>query len=438
MFNRLQKKFSKIFNDIRGHGKISEENISKAIREIRIALLESDVNYKVVSSFINRVKDNALGAKVFDSITPGQQFIKIVLDELIDFLSSDQKDFNFNKSGTTFLVLAGLQGSGKTTTSAKIASFLKREFNKKPLLVAADLERPAAIEQLRTLSKSNNIDFYSDRSNKAIEVVANSMRYAKTNNNDLVIIDTAGRLHTNNLLMDELDSIITMTSANEILYVADGMTGQDAVNSSKLFSDKVNLTGVILTKMDGDSGGGVALSVKEVTGCPIKFITTGESINKFEKFNPDSIARRILGLSDILGLVEKAQKNFDQKNALELEKKIISNQFNFNDFSNQLKQFSKLGSLTEISSFIPGLKKIKNFDFNENQFKWLEAIIGSMTNKEKENPSIINGSRRARIAKGSGRTINEVNRLIKQFNQLKSLMKKTKKMKLGRFPFKLN
>ena len=438
MFNRLQKKFSKIFNDIRGHGKISEENISKAIREIRIALLESDVNYKVVSSFINRVKDNALGAKVFDSITPGQQFIKIVLDELIDFLSSDQKDFNFNKSGTTFLVLAGLQGSGKTTTSAKIASFLKREFNKKPLLVAADLERPAAIEQLRTLSKSNNIDFYSDRSNKAIEVVANSMRYAKTNKNDLVIIDTAGRLHTNNLLMDELDSIITMTSANEILYVADGMTGQDAVNSSKLFSDTVNLTGVILTKMDGDSGGGVALSVKEVTGCPIKFITTGESINKFEKFNPDSIARRILGLSDILGLVEKAQKNFDQKNAQELEKKIISNQFNFNDFSNQLKQFSKLGSLAEISSFIPGLKKNKNFDFNENQFKWLEAIIGSMTNKEKENPSIINGSRRARIAKGSGRTINEVNRLIKQFNQLKSLMKKTKKMKLGRFPFKLN
>lgn len=438
MFNRLQEKFSKIFNDIRGHGKISEENISKAIREIRIALLESDVNYKVVSSFINRVKDNALGAKVFDSITPGQQFIKIVLDELIDFLSSDQKDFNFNKSGTTFLVLAGLQGSGKTTTSAKIASFLKREFNKKPLLVAADLERPAAIEQLRTLSKSNNIDFYSDQSNKAIEVVANSMRYAKTNKNDLVIIDTAGRLHTNNLLMDELKSIITLTSANEIFYVADGMTGQDAVNSSKLFSDMVNLTGVILTKMDGDSGGGVALSVKEVTGCPIKFITTGEGINKFEKFNPDSIARRILGLSDILGLVEKAQKNFDQKNAQELEKKIISNQFNFNDFSNQLKQFSKLGSLAEISSFIPGLKKIKNFDFNENQFKWLEAIIGSMTNKEKENPSIINGSRRARIAKGSGRTINEVNRLIKQFNQLKSLMKKTKKMKLGRFPFKLN
>ena len=209
MFNRLQEKFSKIFYDIRGHGKISEENISKAIREIRIALLESDVNYKVVSSFINRVKDNALGAKVFDSITPGQQFIKIVLDELIDFLSSDQKDFNFNKSGTTFLVLAGLQGSGKTTTSAKIASFLKREFNKKPLLVAADLERPAAIEQLSTLSKSNNIDFYSDQSSKSIEVVANSMRYAKTNKNDLVIIDTAGRLHTNNLLMDELKSIIT-------------------------------------------------------------------------------------------------------------------------------------------------------------------------------------------------------------------------------------
>ena len=438
MFSRLQEKFSKIFNDIRGHGKISEENISKAIREIRIALLESDVNYKVVSSFISRVKDSALGAKVFDSITPGQQFIKIVLDELIDFLSSDQKDFNFNKSGTTFLVLAGLQGSGKTTTSAKIASFLKREFNKKPLLVAADLERPAAIEQLRTLSKSNNIDFYSDHSSKAIEVVANSMRYAKTNKNDLVIVDTAGRLHTNNLLMDELESIISLTSANEILYVADGMTGQDAVNSSKLFFDRVNLTGVILTKMDGDSGGGVALSIKEVTGCPIKFITTGENINKFEKFNPDSIARRILGLSDILGLVEKAQKNFDQKNALELEKKIISNQFNFNDFSNQLKQFSKLGSLAEISSFIPGLKKIKNSDFNENQFKWLEAIIGSMTNKEKENPSIINGSRRARIAKGSGRTINEVNRLIKQFNQLKSLMKKTKKMKLGRFPFKLN
>ena len=440
MFNKLQNKFSKIFSDIRGHGKISEDNISKAIREIRIALLESDVNFKVVSAFIKRVKEKALGAKVFDTVTPGQQFIKIVQDELISFLSSDNMKININKSGTTIIVMAGLQGSGKTTTSAKVASFLKREYDKKPLLVGADLQRLAAMDQLRILGDRHEIDVYinENKNINSIEVVSLGISYAKKNNNDVVIIDTAGRLHIDQDLMNELEMIINKALPHEILYVIDGMTGQDAVNSSKLFSEKINLTGAIITKMDGDSGGGVALSVKEVTNCPIKFITSGESINDIEFFNSDRIARRILGLTDIVGLVEKAQKTFDEESAKKIEQKILNNEFDFNDFSDQLKQFNKLGSMAEISKFIPGVKNLNKFNVDEKQFKWIEAIISSMTEKERGKPSIINGSRRVRIAKGAGRSVNEVNRLIKQFNQLKIFMKKTKKMNLGKFPLRFN
>ena len=438
MFDRLQNRFSKIFSAIKGHGKISEKNISEAIREIRIALLESDVNFKVVSTFINRVKEKALGAEVFDSITPGQQFIKIVQDELVDFLSSEDIKLNFNKSGITIIVMAGLQGSGKTTTSAKVASFLKREYKKKPLLIGADLQRLAAQEQLRILAEKNNVDVYLGKEKVPIDVVKSGLSYAESNKNDVVIIDTAGRLHIDELLMDELDLIINEIKANEILYVIDGMTGQDAVNSSKIFADKFSLTGVIITKMDGSSGGGAALSVKEVTNCPIKFMTSGENISDIEAFDPKSIAKRILGLSDVIGLVEKAQKAFDEKSAKELQERLLKNEFNFNDFSNQIKQFNKLGSISEMTKFIPGLKKVKNLDASKVQLKWTEAIISSMTEKERTNPSIINGSRRKRIAKGSGRTIYEVNRLIKQFNQIKLFMKKTKKMDLGKFPFKLN
>ena len=439
MFNRLQNRFSKIFSDIKGHGKISEKNISKAIREIRIALLESDVNFKVVSAFINRVKEKALGAKVFDSVTPGQQFIKIVQDELVIFLSSDDININLNKTGITVIVMAGLQGSGKTTTSAKIASFLKREYGKNPLLVGTDLQRLAAKDQLKILGDQNNIDVYisDNKKDNPINVATNSLSYAKDNNNDAVIIDTAGRLHIDDSLMEELGMIINAVNPHEILYVIDGMTGQDAVNSTEIFAEKNDLTGVVITKMDGDSGGGAALSVKEITNCPIKFMTSGESISNIEIFNPVRIAKRILGLTDIVGLVEKAQEAFDEASAKELEQKIKNNEFDLNDFSNQMKQFNKLGSISEFSKFIPGIKNIGKVDLDEKQFKWINAIIDSMTNKEKKNPSIINGSRRLRIAKGSGRSVNEVNRLIKQFNQIKLLMKKSKKMNLGKFPFKM-
>jgi len=436
MFDRLQDKFSKIFSSIKGHGKISEKNISDAIREIRIALLESDVNVKVVSTFINRVKEKAVGAKVFDSITPGQQFIKIVQDELIDFLSSEDMELNINTSGMTTIVMAGLQGSGKTTTSAKIASFLKREQNKKPLLIGADLQRLAAQEQLKLLSKKVDVDIYLGKEKEPINVVKKGLLFAKKNKNDVVIIDTAGRLHIDDLLMQELGLIIKEVKPDEILYVIDGMTGQDAVNSTKLFSEKFSITGAIITKMDGNSGGGAALSVKEVSNCPIKFMTSGENINDIEIFDPRSISKRILGLSDIVGLVEKAQKSFDENSAKQLQEKIINNEFNFNDFSEQIKQFNKIGSITEVAKYIPGIKKTTDLDASKVQLKWTEAIIGSMTKKERENPSIIDGSRRARIAKGSGRTIHEVNKLIKQFNQIKSLMKKTKNMSLGKFPFK--
>jgi len=439
MFDKLQNKFSKIFSNIRGHGKISEKNISEAIREIRIALLESDVNFKVVSAFIKRVKEKALGTEVFDSVTPGQQFIKIVQDELIIFLSSNDMDVNINKSGTTIIVMAGLQGSGKTTTSVKIASFLKREYSKNPLLVGADLQRLAAQDQLKVLGDKNNIDVYSsnEKGMKPIDVATKSISYAKKNKNDIIIIDTAGRLHIDNLLMKELGMIIEKVNPQEVLYVIDGMTGQDAVTSTKLFSEQFNLTGVIITKMDGNSGGGAALSVKEVTNCPIKFMTSGENINDIEVFDPNRIAKRILGLTDIVGLVEKAQESFDEESAKALEQKIINNQFDFDDFAIQIRQFNKLGSISEIAKFIPGIKNINKFNLDEKQFKWIEVIISSMTKKERKKPTIINGSRRAIIAKGSGRSVNEVNKLIKQFNQIKIFMKKSQNMNLGKFPFKV-
>ncbi len=438
MFDRLQNKFSKIFSVVKGHGKISEKNISDAIREIRIALLESDVNFKVVSSFIKKVKDKALGSDVFDSVTPGQQFIKIVQDELIGFLSADSMELNLNKSNPAIILMAGLQGSGKTTTSAKIAGFLKREQNKKPLLVGADLQRLAAQEQLKILSSKVEVDFFSGKYDAPLALVKDALKYASKNKNDVVIIDTAGRLHIDDSLMIELKTIVEEVMPDEILYVIDGMTGQDAINSTKIFSEKINLTGSIITKMDGNSGGGAALSVKEISNKPIKLMTTGENISDIEVFDPNRIAKRILGLSDIVGLVEKAQKNFDQKKAEEIQKKFLNNEFNFNDFSDQIKQFNQIGSISEMTKFIPGLKKMKNFDFNKNDLLWTQAIIDSMTKIERENPAIINGSRRARIAKGSGRSISDVNRLIKQFNQIKILMKKTKKLGMGRFPFKLN
>lgn len=436
MFDHLQNKFSKIFKIVKGHGKITEKNISDSVREIRIALLESDVNFKIVSSFISKVKDKAAGEKVFDSITPGQQFIKIVLDELIAFLSSDDIKLNLSKNSSTKLIVAGLQGSGKTTTSAKIAGFLKREYKKKPILIGCDVHRPAAKEQLHILSQTVEVDFYTDNSKNILDLVQNGLSFAEKNKNDLVIIDTAGRLHIDDEMIFELESIVKLVEPDELLYVVDSMTGQDAVNSSLAFSEKFPITGSVLTKMDGNSGGGAALSIKHITGKPIKFMTSGESIDKIEKFDAERVSRRILGLGDIIGLVEKAEEAFDLDNASKLQEKITQNKFDFNDFLDQLNQFSKMGSMKEILKYMPVNKNIKNINIDDKQLIWTKAIISSMTLEERKNPELLNGSRRNRIAKGSGRSVADVNKLIKQFNQIRTMIKKSSKMNLGKFPFK--
>jgi len=437
MFGQLQNKFTKIFKTVKGHGKISERNIAEAIREIRIALLESDVNIKVVKTFIDKVKEKAAGEKVYDSVTPGQQFIKIVLDELISFLSSETTGFNLN-SKVSVVILSGLQGAGKTTTAAKLASFLTREKNKKPLLVGLDLQRPAAMEQLQVLAEQNNIHCYIEKKSKdVLSVLDNSFNKAKELNSDVIILDTAGRLHIDDDLILELKQIIQKSNPDEIFYVADGMTGQDAVNSSKVFADQCKITGCILTKMDGDSGGGVALSIKEVVNVPIKFITFGEKSQDIEVFNPDQIARRILGLDDIVGLVDRAKKSFDLEEAEKIQEKLKKNEFDLNDFKNQLDQFKNMGNMDSMMKYIPKMKKIPNLNFDDKKIIWIKAIIDSMTNKERINPGIINGSRKKRISVGCGRPVYEINQLLKQFNQMKIMMKKMNNMGSMRFPFGL-
>ena len=437
MFGQLQNKFTKIFKTVKGHGKISERNIAEAIREIRIALLESDVNIKVVKTFIDKVKEKAAGEKVYDSVTPGQQFIKIVLDELISFLSSETTGFNLN-SKVSVVILSGLQGAGKTTTAAKLASFLTREKNKKPLLVGLDLQRPAAMEQLQVLAEQNNIHCYIEKKSKdVLSVLDNSFNKAKELNSDVIILDTAGRLHVDDDLILELKQIIQNSNPDEIFYVADGMTGQDAVNSSKVFADQCKITGCILTKMDGDSGGGVALSIKEVVNVPIKFITFGEKSQDIEVFNPDQIARRILGLDDIVGLVERAKKSFDLEEAEKIQEKLKKNEFDLNDFKKQLDQFKNMGNMDSMMKYIPKMKKIPNLNFDDKKIIWIKAIIDSMTNKERINPGIINGSRKKRISVGCGRPVYEINQLLKQFNQMKIMMKKMNNMGSMRFPFGL-
>tara|TARA_Y100000817_G_C16853290_1_gene542936 strand:+ start:920 stop:2236 length:1317 start_codon:yes stop_codon:yes gene_type:complete len=435
MFGQLQNKFTKIFKTVKGHGKISEKNIADAIREIRIALLESDVNFKVVKAFIEKVKEKASGEKVYDSITPGQQFIKIVLDELISFLDSEAKDIKLNNK-VSVIVLSGLQGAGKTTTAAKVASFLTREKSKKPLLVGLDLQRPAAMEQLKILADKNNIDCYIEKKSKdVLKVLDNSFNKAKELKSNVLILDTAGRLHIDDKLILELREIIKKSKPDEILYVADGMTGQDAVNSSKVFSEQCDITGCVITKMDGDSGGGVALSIKEVVDVPIKFITFGEKNNDIEVFNPDRIARRILGLDDVIGLVEQAQKSFDLEEAKKLQDKLKKNSFDLNDFKSQLDQFKNFGNLDSIMKYIPKMKKVSNLDINDKKIIWIKAIIDSMTANERKEPSIINGSRKKRISIGCGRPVYEINQLLKQFNQMKIMMKKMKNMGSMGFPF---
>ena len=434
MLEQLQEHLSRVIKNIKGQGKISESNISETLRDIRIALLEADVSLSVAKKFVEHVKEKALGEKVLNSISPSQQFIKILHDELCYFLGSKSNEINFNSSGLTTIILAGLQGSGKTTTSAKLARFLKTAKGKNPLLIAADLQRPAAIEQLVKLGKSINIEVFTNKDKNPENVVKSGLKYAKKNSNDIVIIDTAGRLHIDKDMMSQLELITNISNPTETIFVADGMSGQDAVNSAKAFNDKVNLTGIILTKMDGDSKGGAALSVKDVIGEPIKFIGTGESIDDINQFHPDRFANRILGMGDVVSLVEKAQSVIDKESMESLEKKLKSNNFSLIDFQNQIKQIKKMGSLSKMAEMIPGAKKLKMNDINDNSIKWVEAIICSMTEEEKLEPDCIDGPRRKRIANGSGRSIQEVNSLLKQYKQMKSMMKQIGKNK-GKFNF---
>ena len=436
MFGQLQDKFKKIFKTVRGHGKISEHNIDEAIREIRIALLESDVNFKVVSSFISRVKEKSLGSKVFDSVTPGQQFVKLVLDELIDFLDSKDSDINLSNKSLSVIVLSGLQGSGKTTTAAKLAGFLKREFNKQTMLIGLDLQRPAATEQLRILAENNSLPYYVESDSKdVLDVLNNGLKFAKKEQVDTVILDTAGRLHIDDNLISELKKIIDISKPSEVLYIADGMSGQDAVNSSKIFSESCDVTGCIITKLDGDSGAGASLSIKEVTGVPIKFITFGEKYLEIDRFDSNRIARRILGLDDIVGIVEKASKSISLDKISDIESKIKNDTFDLNDFRTQLDQMNNMGSLSSLVKLLPNMKKISNLNVNEKNVISTKAMLDSMTNYERENPDIINGSRRKRIALGSGTSMQKVNQLLKQFKQMKTLMKKLKNNKFGKLPF---
>tara|TARA_X000001036_G_scaffold73188_2_gene64709 strand:+ start:3008 stop:4321 length:1314 start_codon:yes stop_codon:yes gene_type:complete len=436
MLEQLQGHLSKIIKNIKGQGKISESNISDVLRDIRIALLEADVNLKVAKKFVEHVKEKALGKEVLNSISPGQQFTKILFDELKFFLGNESKQLEFDSSGQTVIVLAGLQGCGKTTTCGKLARFLKNDKGKKPLLIAADLQRPAAVEQLITIGKSIDVDVYHEKSTDPISVVKSGLAQAKKLEKDVVIIDTAGRLHVDTELMEQLKLIVEVSSPKEVLFVADGMTGQDAVNSSKSFSEAVDISGIILTKMDGDARGGAALSIKDIIDKPIKFIGTGESIDRLENFYPERFASRILGMGDVVTLVEKAQSVVDKESMANLEQKIKSNDFSLLDFQEQIKQIKKMGPLSQVMDMIPGANKLKVGDLSEKNLVWVEAIICSMTIDERINPSIINGSRRKRIADGSGRPVQEVNALLKQYKQMKTMMKTMNKNKGKlKFPF---
>ena len=434
MFEDIQGKFGRILKNIRGQGKITEKNVSDSMREVRRALLDADVNFKVVKKFTQRVIDKATGDVVFDSVKPGQQFIKIILDELILVLGNNKEEIQFGSPVTT-IVLAGLQGSGKTTTSVKIAQFLKNNYKKNPCLIAADLQRPAAIDQLESLSKSVDIPVFSNRDGNAIDSVKKGIKQAKENKHDLIIIDTAGRLHIDNDLMAELKEIVDISNPNEILFVADSMTGQDAVNSSKIFNDSIEISGVVLTKLDGDTRGGAEISILETIQKPIKFSGVGEKINNLEVFDPERMAKRILGMGDVVGLVEKAKQAFDEKESQRIQDKIQSDNFDFNDFKTQLQQIKKMGPMKDVLSMMPGVgSKLKGLDMDDNRLKWVEAIINSMTLEERRNPEIMNGSRRERIAKGSGRSVQEINQLLKQFTMMKNMMKKMNKRTKFRFP----
>lgn len=428
MFESLTDKLTAIFDKLSGKGKLSEKDVDEALREVRVALLEADVNFKVAKNFIAKVRERAVGKEVLESLTPGQQIIKIVNDELIAMLGGGQQKLAKADSPPTVILLVGLQGAGKTTTSSKLALNLRRS-GQKPLLVAADPYRPAAVAQLVTLGKQLDIPVYSDESTKKVDdICKQAMKRAKEIDATTVILDTAGRLHIDEELMDELEVVKKAINPTEVLLIADAMTGQEAVKIADEFNTKVGLTGVILTKMDGDARGGAALSLTSVTGVPIKFVGVGEKADALEPFYPDRMASRILGMGDMLSLIEKAQEQFDEKKALELEKKVRKAQFDLEDFLDQLQQLKKMGSISQIMDMIPGMSKITkqlpaNAAVDDKQLKKIEAIVLSMTPKERHNPDLIDGSRRRRIAKGSGTTPQDVNQLLNQFRQMKKMIK---------------
>ena len=424
MFENLSDRLERSFKILKGEGKITEINVAETLKDVRRALLDADVNYKVAKTFTDTVKKKALGMNVLTAVKPGQLMVKIVHDELAELMGGEASELQL-KQKPAIILMSGLQGSGKTTFSSKLANMLKQKQHKNPLLVACDVYRPAAIEQLKVVGTQVGVLVYAEPENKNVnEIALNAVQQAKAKGNDVVIIDTAGRLAVDEQMMDEIASLKGAVHPDETLFVVDSMTGQDAVNTAKEFNDRLDFDGVVLTKLDGDTRGGAALSIRTVVTKPIKFIGTGEKMDAIDVFHPARMADRILGMGDIVSLVERAQEQFDEEEARKLQKKIQKNKFDFNDFLNQIEQIKKMGNLKELASMIPGVgKAIKDVDIDDNAFNGIEAIIRSMTPKERTNPEILNTSRRTRIAKGSGTTIQEVNRLIKQFDQTRKMMK---------------
>jgi len=429
MFESLSDKLESAFKQLKGQGRITELNIAATVKEIRRALVDADVNFKIAKEFTDRVKDKAVGEKVINAISPGQLMTKIVKDELTDLMGGQESEF-IAKGNPAVVLIAGLQGSGKTTFSGKLANYLKTRKGLSPMLVAADIYRPAAMEQLRVLGEQTGIDVHIELENKdAVDIAKNAVKEAKSKNKNVVIIDTAGRLAIDEAMMKEVADIKEAVAPQEILFVVDSMTGQDAVNTAKAFNDRLNFTGVVLTKLDGDTRGGAALSIKYTVNKPIKFISSGEKMDTLDVFYPERMAQRILGMGDITSLVEKAQQQFDEVEAKKLEKKIRKNQFDFSDFKTQLEQIKKMGNMKDLLGMIPGVgKQIKDIDISNDSFKGIEAMIGSMTPFERANPDVIDQNRRKRIAKGSGKDISEVNAFMKQFEQMRDMMKNMNKM----------
>jgi signal recognition particle subunit SRP54 len=432
MFEDLTRKLESVFRKLRGQGKLTEANVAESLREIRRVLLDADVNYKVAKQFIDRVQQRSVGQEVLGSITPGQQIVKIVHDELVALMGREQGELHFTGIPPTVIMVAGLQGSGKTTFAAKLALHLKKK-GRHPLLVAADLHRPAAVDQLVTLGQQVEVPVYSNRDQSALQVAGDSIEFARKNTRDTVIIDTAGRLHVDEEMMHEAEAIKERVKPHEILFVVDSMTGQDAVNAARVFHERLDFDGVVLTKLDGDARGGAALSIRAVVEKPIKFASVGEKLDALEPFHPDRMASRILGMGDIVTLVEKAQEQFDQERAEKLEERIRRNAVTFEDFLEQLKQVKKMGSVSQLLQMIPGANRLPQAgEVDERGLVKIEAIINSMTREERQRPHIINGSRRRRIAEGSGTTVQDINKLLKQFGEMQKLMKQFTKGKHGR------